>query len=522
MPASDNNSALATDENRDLEIRSPFQDDLLISHVAGAERLSQPFHFDLSLESAKSDLKSDTILGQPVNVKFLVDSDDKPHYVHGIVTDFGHTGYDGRFHQYHATLRPWFWLLTRSADCRIFEDMSLEDIFKKVAQEHGFSDLKFKLQSSPPRRMYCVQYRETAFNFLSRLLEEEGIYYYFEHTESKHTMVLVNSSASHESRPGYAAVPYYPPTLSQAQRTRDHLTSWSMTRTVQPGGYITSDFDLEADELAERQRDRGPSVRAQVRGHDFPADLQELSAGQSSRTAKIRLEELQTTHGIAHGEGTAVGLSTGAKFKLEDYPREEYNDDYLVIGTSYSLSSNPRDSGGGTAEFHVSVEAIPLKEQFRPPRVTPKPVVQGTETAIVVAGTGKDKDGADKGNGEIDADKFGRVRVKFHWDRQATSSCLVRVAQVWAGKNWGAQYVPRIGHEVIVSFLEGDPDRPIIVGSVYNGDAMPPYALPTNVTQSGIKSRSSKGGGEKNFNEIRFEDKTGSEEVVVHAEVRRT
>ena len=166
----------------------------------------------------------------------------------------------------------------------------------------------------------------------------------------------------------------------------------------------------------------------------------------------------------------------------------------------------------------MSVEAIPLKQQFRPPRITPKPVVLGSQTAIVVGGTGKDKDGADKGNGEIDADKYGRVRVRFHWDRNSTSSCLVRVAQPWAGKNWGAQFIPRVGHEVIVSFLEGDPDRPIIIGSVYNGDALPPYTLPANVTQSGIKSRSSKGGNDKNFNEIRFEDKTGSEELCVHAE----
>src|SRR5262245_47366118 len=260
MAAADNNSSPATDKNRDLEITSPFKTDVMISNVAGAERLSQPFHLELTLESLKGDLKSDAILGQPVGVKFRVDSDESPHYFHGFVTDFAHTGYDGRYHQYNATLRPWFWLLTRSADCRIFPDMTLEDIFKQVARDHGFTDLRFKLQSPTAKRERCVQYRETAFNFLSRLLEEEGIYYYFEHAQSKHTMVLVDASAAHEAKSGYESVPYYPPTLSEAQRTRDHVTSWSLSHTVQPGGYITSDFDftkptasLKAERTAENQ-----------------------------------------------------------------------------------------------------------------------------------------------------------------------------------------------------------------------------------------------------------------------------
>jgi type VI secretion system secreted protein VgrG len=300
-------------------------------------------------------------------------------------------------------------------------------------------------------------------------------------------------------------------------RERDHVWSWTWQSTVQSGAYATSDFDFlkPAGSLVATQTTKRSHAQANYEIFDHPAELQVMTGSESSRIAKLRLEELQATHTIARGHGNALHLAAGARFKLTDHPQgESANIDYLIVGSSYSVSSNAYETGeGGAPDFEVSIEAIDLKQQFRAPRTTPKPLVQGSQTAIIVAGKNDNSS-----NKEICTDKYGRVRVKFHWDRKGVSSCWVRVAQAWAGKNWGAQYIPRIGQEVIVSFLEGDPDRPIITGSVYNADEMPPYTLPANATQSGIKTRSSERGDDKKFNEIRFEDKTGSEELYLHAE----
>ena len=514
MPES---SDAATDKNRVLQFRSPFGADVVATHVSGSERLSQLFHFDLSLQSEKGDLSAEKILGSPVTILFQAPASSKPRVFHGHVTEFAQVGYGLRMHEYQATVRPWFWFLSRSADCRVFEDQTVEDIFRMVAKEHGFSDFRFELSGTLPKREYCVQYRETAFNFLSRLLEDEGIYYYFEHTDSKHMMVLVDKSTAHQAVSGYETVPYFPASSNQARRERDHLWSWTWQAAVQSGKYATSDFDflkptgsLRAEvETARRHAHATHAI------FDYPAELQQMSTAESKRVAGLRLEELQSAHWTARGQGNAAHLAPGARFKLADHPGgATFNIDYLIVGASYTLSSNAYETGDtGDADFGLSIEAIDLKQQFRPPRTTPKPLIQGAQTAIVVA------DGKDKlKNTEIPADKYGRVRVKFHWDSKVKRSCWVRVAQVWSGQGWGAQFLPRTGQEVIVSFLEGDPDRPIITGSVYNGSQSPPYTLPDKATQSGIKSRSSKDGASANFNEIRFEDDKGKEEFYLHAE----
>jgi type VI secretion system secreted protein VgrG len=254
---------------------------------------------------------------------------------------------------------------------------------------------------------------------------------------------------------------------------------------------------------------------------DYPAELPSrkdmdataLEATESARIAKMRLEELQAGHFVARGQGNAMGLAAGGLFSLTKYPRADLNKKYLIVAANCSLTANPHETGAAAStDFNVDVEAIDSRTQFRPPRITPKPVVQGAQTATVVGKKGE----------EIDTDEFGRVKVQFHWDRKGRndeqSSCRVRVAQVWAGQEWGAMHIPRIGQEVIVGFLEGDPDRPIITGRVYNGEHKPPYKLPDNATQSGIKTRSTKGGGAKTFNEIRFEDKKGEEKLHLHAE----
>lgn len=516
----------AAHDNRPIKLTGPgpFGKNLLLfSQLSGSERLSQPFRLELSLRSERGDLDANEILGQPVAVSFPVPARSAERVLHGLVSDFTQLSYGERHHEYRVTLRPWFWFLSRTADCRVFQDQTVREIFETLAKEHGFSGFRFDLKGSYKKLAYCVQYRETAFNFLSRLLEQEGIYYFFEHTLQKHTMVLVDDSGTHKTADGYASVPYYPPATPNTQRVRDHLTSWTCVQSVQPGTYATTDFDFKqpATSLLKSHSIKRKHASAAFEIFDYPAELpamkdddpSALHGGEAERIAKTRIEELQAGQTVAHGQGNAMGLAVGGQFELTNYPRSNLNMKYLIVAASYSLASNAYESGeSGGPDYHVSIEAIDLRTQYRAPRVTPKPVVQGAQTATVVGKKGE----------EIDTDKHGRVKIQFHWDRKGKqddkSSCRVRVAQVWAGQQWGAMHIPRVGQEVIVSFLEGDPDRPIITGRVYNEQHKPPYDLPANATQSGIKTRSSKGGNSKNFNEIRFEDKAGAEELVIHAE----
>jgi type VI secretion system secreted protein VgrG len=520
----------ATQEHRLVQLTTPFGANvLLFSRMRASERLSQPFRLQVSAVSEKGTLDGNDVLGRPVSiaVKSSVSGQDERVF-HGLVSDFTQLSYGERHHEYELTVRPWFWFLSRTADCRIFQNKTVREIFESLAREMGFSDFRFNITGAYKMLPYCVQYRETAFNFLSRLLEQEGIYYYFEHTSAKHTMVLVDDTARLSTVEGYSSVPYYPPTESQSLRERDHLTSWRYVQTVQPGVYATDDFDFKKPKLSLLKFKNVDRKHAQARFEifDFPAEVPAMkddaasaleSPSEAERIAGLRLEELQAAHLVAHGEGNAMGLAAGRVFTLEKYPRSDLNIKYAIIAADYTLTSEAYESGSDQgASFDVAVEAIDARTKYRPPRITPKPVVQGAQTAIVVGKAGE----------EIDTDEYGRVKVQFRWDRRGqsdeTSSCRLRVAQAWAGQQWGAIHIPRIGQEVIVSFLEGDPDRPLITGSVYNGTHKPPYALPANATQSGVKSRSSKEGNDKNFNEIRFEDKKGSEVLHIHAEKDHT
>jgi type VI secretion system secreted protein VgrG len=525
---------VASHDSRTFELKTPLgKDVVLLKAMHGREAMSQPFQWDLDLLSEKNDVDPDDLLGKKVSVGMTL-PDGKKRFFHGFVSEFSLGGWAQNYNEYHAVVRPWYWLLTRTADCKIFQEMTVPQIFEEVVKQYGFTDYELKLAGSYEPWEYCVQYRETDFNFLSRLLEQEGIYYFFVHEEGKHTMVLADDPGQHKTLSGYETVPYYAPgggsgggapssssssaasSGSRQRRERDHLDAWVWTKAVQPGSFATTDFDFEKP----RKSLSGTSTitrkhdKADYEIFDYPAELSKLESSQSDLTAKVRIQELQAAYLIAHGHGNAAGLGTGLKFKLDKFPRKDLNIEYLITQCTYTLTVDTYESGGVPQgeEFAVALEAIDAQTPFRPQRRTPKPVVQGAQTAMVVGKAGE----------EIFTDKYGRVKVQFHWDRYGKqdekSSCWIRVAQVWAGKAWGAIHIPRIGQEVIVSFLEGDPDQPIITGRVYNGDSMPPYGLPANATQSGIKSRSSKGGGEANFNEIRFEDKKGSEQLTIHAE----
>lgn len=503
-----------------MNVTSPFGPNALVfARMTSVERVSQPFHCDLSLYSESGDLDPDKVLGKPLVVSLTTDGTSPMRYFHGLVTEFEQVGFGDRFHEYRAVTRPWFWFLTRTADCRIFQGKSVPDIFREVCQQVGFSDLDVRLQSYPALD-YCVQYRETDFNFLSRLLEHEGIFYFFEHAENKHVMVLADDVGSCKSVARYDSVPFYPATANDALRERDHLQAWSFQKSFQPGNFATRDYDFEhptpipaGTASISRAHDA-----AKYEMYDYPAEASELSSKGTDRIAKLRIEELQSSQMVARGSGDAAGLAAGHVFGLTGHPRESLNIRYLITSTSIDLSSEAYYASASSAEtrFTIAVEGVDSREPYRPPRITPKPMIHGTQTAVVVGPAGD----------EIYTDSFGRVKVQFPWDRYGKlddkSSCFVRVGQLWAGKNWGGIYIPRIGQEVIVSFLEGDPDRPIVIGSVYNGANKPPYTLPDNKTQSGIKSRSSLSGTPDNCNELRFEDKKGSELVFLHAEKDQT
>jgi len=506
----------ATQANRDVSITTPLGDDvLLFRRMSIKEELGRLFQCNLELWSLDEQLALDDVLGLDMTVTLALPN-NKKRYFHGFVSRFSQTGREGDYAVYQAELSPWLWFLTRTSDCRIFQDKSVPDIVAEVFREHGFTDFELQLNESYRQWGYCVQYRESDFNFVSRLLEQEGIYYYFRHEQGKHHLILADSYSAHESQSGYETVNYYPPSENEV-RKETHISDWFLSREVQPGGYVLNDFDFERPKanLLSKSISSRQHAAGDYEIFDYPGEY--LSNGDGDVYARTRLEGLQAQHERVQGQANSRGLSCGALFKLALYPRKDQNREYLISGTTCEFSSDAYASGGaGGFHYHCAFTALDAQQPFRSQRMTPKPLVQGPQTAIVVGKSGE----------EVWTDKYGRVKVQFHWDRYGqadeNSSCWVRVAQIWAGGKWGGIHTPRIGQEVIVEFLEGDPDRPIITGRVYNGDRMPPYDLPANATQSGIKSRSSKGGGADNFNEIRFEDKKGEEELYLHAEKNHT
>ena len=508
-----------TQSNRQLQIKTPLgPDELLILKMEGSEELSRLYEFTIDLLSDNEAVAHYDLLGKKMTVEMDMVNTTK-RYFDGYVSQFTQVGHLAYFAHYRVTLRPWLWLMTQTSDCRIFQNKTVPDIIKEVFRDNGFTDFEERLSGSYREWEYCVQYRETDFNFVSRLMEQEGIYFFFKHTAGKHTLILCDDYASHNPLEAYAEIPYVPPTESGASRWRDYIHGWKFRRSIRPGNYAHTDYDfkkpksdLSSNSLLPREH---PFSDYEI--YDYPGEYE--APGDGERYAKHRIEELQTDHEVLEGEANARGLTTGGLFTLTEHPRGDQNQEYLVTGANYSLQSDAFESVPEIAQgplFSCEFRCMPSKMSFRPARIIPKPLVQGPQTAVVVGQAGE----------EIDTDEYGRVKLQFHWDRYGNedenSSCWVRVAQVWAGKNWGAMHIPRIGQEVIVDFLEGDPDRPIVTGRVYNADQMPPYELPANKTQSGIKSRSTKGGNSNNFNEIRFEDKKGSEELYIHAEKNHT
>jgi type VI secretion system secreted protein VgrG len=440
-----------------IELVTPLGEELLFHGMLARDELSRPGEFQLDLLSKNREVDRDQILGAKVAIKVMLQNDETRHF-NGFVTRFGAGASLGRYARYHAVVSPWLWFLTRTADCRIFQDMTVRQIVEEVFADHqDVADFAFELTESYQPWKYCVQYRETDFNFVSRLLEHEGMYYYFRQTDGHHTLVVTDSMDKHNPTPGYEKVQYIAPQVLVRPGT-EYISEWHTSSEVQPGVYVHEDYDFErpsVDLTTTRTLPRGYAP-SKYEVYDYPGCYMKKPDGE--RWAHVRIDEYGSKFEKFHATANYRGIQSGAKITLEG-AGDKFNGDYLVIGATHTLESTEyesADEGGSTGGFRCSFTALSCSQQFRPPRVTPKPFVQGPQTAVVVGPAGD----------EIYTDKYGRVKVQFHWDRRGkkdeNSSCWIRVSHPWAGKGWGSVSTPRIGQEVIVDFLEGDPDQPII------------------------------------------------------------
>jgi type VI secretion system secreted protein VgrG len=507
----------AIQAQREVTVKTALADDvLLFASMTGIEQIGRIFEYRVRMLSSDSNLKIADVLGKPMTVNLQTNEDGDQRHFNGIVTRFSCTGWSGEFAAYEATIHPWLWLLTRASNCRIFQDKTVPDIVKEVCGVYGgvVALSAGSLSGDYPALPYCVQYRETDFNFVCRRLEGAGIYFYFTHDADKHTMVLADSYSAHQPIAGYGGLKFAR-AARQGNWADESVSAWSAGGEIQSGKYVLNDFDFEkassstSGGLLSTASIPAGFAQADYEMFDYPGNY--TVAANGNALARGRIETLHGQCERIDAITNARGLYPGGLFTLADHPRDDQNRDYLVTSASYDITGNDYTSDGGLGfSFNCRLGAIGKEHAYRPLPTVARPVVQGPQTAMVVGKAGE----------EIWTDKYGRIKVQFHWDRvganDENSSCWVRVAQGWAGKGWGAMSVPRIGMEVVVSFLEGDPDRPLVTGCVYNSDAMPPYTLPDEQTKSTVKSNSSKGG--EGFNELRFEDKKGSEEVFVHAE----
>jgi type VI secretion system secreted protein VgrG len=482
-----------------ISISTPLgADKLLLRNVRGEERVSGLFHFFLEMQSEEKSLDFSQIVGKSATVSMKL-ADGTTRYVNGIVGRFVQAGSDARFTTYYAELHPWLWLMTMSADCRIYQNKSVKDIVTGLFTELGFTDYSDKTTGTYDALEYCVQYNETAFAFVSRLMESAGIFYFFTHEDGKHTMVLGDDSSAFADCAGAATVDYG----GVGSWTQQNIVAGcTVEEMVIPGKYAVDDFGFEtpSTDLMGSSDSTVATNGSKRRIFEYPGGFTKKDAAEG--LSKLRLEEREAPQKALRGESFTPAFTAGGKTTLQKHYRDDVNAAYVLLRVSHAATDE---------SYTNSFEAFPAAlAAWRPARVTRKPVIPGTQTAIVVGKSGE----------EIWTDQYGRIKVQFHWDQlgknDENSSCWIRVAHGWAGKSWGQMFLPRIGQEVIVSFLEGDPDRPLVTGSVYNAEQTVPYTLPTDQTKSTIKSNVSKGGG--GFNEIRFEDKKDSEEIFVQAQ----
>jgi type VI secretion system secreted protein VgrG len=485
------------------------QNKLCLVEISGWEGLSELFEFSIVAASEDADVDVDALIGQPAHVE-LDCGDTGRRFFHGLIIEANWERAEFDLFYYRLVLRPWFWLLGKTTDCRIYHDKTTIDIIRETLSRRGFSDFRLATTQSYPNLHYTVQYRETDLNFLCRLMEQHGIYYFFEHTADRHTLVIADGPSSHTSAPGLEEAIFNPQLDDGVKLRQPTMFSWLQRRGLRSGKVQLTDYNhLKPSARMLADANGGERYKySDLEVFDYPGPYAEQPDGE--RYARIRLEAEQALDKRRTAKGVAVAMFPGAKVNLTRYPRASENAAYLGVrvNSRFGVQGYRSQGSGAVGEGHYQAdyEFQKLDIPFRAPIVTKRPLIHSLQTAIVTGQKGE----------EIDCDDHGRILVHFYWDRHDDKSCRLRVSQVWAGQNWGAQVIPRIGMEVMVAFIEGDPDRPIVVGTVPNPQKnRVPYELPANKTRMVWRSATHKGSG---FNELSFDDANGAQDYFLHAE----
>lgn len=477
----------------------------------GQETLSSLYEFNVELVSQSASLDMNALLGKPLTLEIATLKGGVRH-LGGHIARCAFRGRETdtpRTYVYTVTLRPWLWYLTRTTDCRIFQNLSVVEILRQVFGRYAFP-VDERLLASYRNWDYCVQYQESDFAFISRLMEQEGIYYYFRHEADQQVLVLADDMSAHDPLADYATLPYLPPDRL-ALPSEEGVDQWHPVTELSGGAYTVNDYDFRKPQ-ADLSQVRANPLTAEHGGYGkYLWSGGYIEANEGEHYARVRLEEEQAAHARTHAHTRLRAIAPGYLFTLKNCPRQAENRAYLVIGVDYRLQEGGYATGSSEARYEFNFIAQPASLPYRAPSTTPVPRATGPQTAVVVGPAGQ----------EIWTDRYGRVKLQFRWDRYGkrdeNSSCWVRVSDAWAGANFGSIHVPRIGQEVVVDFLNGELDRPLITGRIYNADQMPPFGLPEAATQSGFVTRTPGGTG-ANANMLRFEDKPGAEQVSLHAE----
>ncbi len=495
----------------------PHAGELFVNHFSGSEKISELFKFDLELISEDATITTEEMLGKNVTIGIRQRDGVSFRYFNGHLSRFSPLRHDGRLAYYSAELVPWVWFLTLTQGCHIFQDKTLPQVIRETFARYGFTGYDDKgLTDRHKDWENCCQYSESAWDFVARLMEIEGMYYYFKHEDGKHTLMIVDNMAAHLPCPYQSTIRYEHQTGTGLYRTDDTIFASDLKKVVKPNKYAHKDYNFKIPTnplLDERTVPRDTGVDRDMEVYNYPGAYE--WPGDVEDWVQLRIQEQEHDHTVTHGTGNARSLVPGYRYDLTEHDRTEQNINYLVVSVNHDAQEGTFVAGADAREatYNNSFVSHPSSVIFRPNLKTENPQIASTQTAMVVGPPGE----------EIYTDMYGRVRVKFHWDRRqsdenGTSSCWIRVMQPWGGPLYGQIWIPRVGMEVIVQFIDGDPDRPIITGCVYHNRNMPPYPLPANKEWSGIKTRSTKGGTVDNYNEIRLVDSIGQELFRMQAE----
>jgi type VI secretion system secreted protein VgrG len=487
---------------------------LLFDGMHAEQELGRPFLFHLDLSSGKLESQVPTLIGSTCCIwLYQAQNQDQPDmYFHGIVTRILSIGLSEGAYRYKFEVRPWIWLLSQITDCLIFQNKTAFQIVTQIFRDAGFSDFQDKRQSGAGdiQLEYCVQYRETSLDFVTRLMEQFGFYYYFTHTKTAHMLVLADDPNAHTLVPD--AIPFKFD-QTEIRTVEDHIWSWTVDLALNTGKWTFQDynFTMPSADLTAKTVNPEDNQYGKFEVYEYPGPYDTAENGH--RLSDIRMQAIIRERQVFAGESNSRKLLCGGKFKLSSHPDPKANRDYLIthaVTVVGGAEGTPNPDADHVDTYRVDLKGIPGDTAFRLQRLTRRPMIRGPQTARVV-GTAGD---------EVTTDQYGRIKVRFHWDRSSTQdderTCWIRVAQSWGGGSWGSMVIPRIGQEVVVEFLEGNPDRPLITGVVYNANNQVPYGLPDNKTKTTMKSNSSPGGG--GSNEFTFEDKAGQEQVYMHAQ----